>query len=694
MRKFYLIAMCILFGSLYAQVPQEIRSGEELEQLAGKTDAEIEDDTYWQRLTEYRKHPVDLNNASEEDLKLLGMLTDLQIKNFLQYRRLLGKLISVYELQAIPSWNLETIRQITAYVKINDQSSVIENFRSGWKGGDQYLLVRTSRVLEKSKGFKMSDEDSASHYLGNPQRIFFRYTYNYKSVLQYGILGDKDAGEQFFRGYQHQGFDFYSIHFFIRKNGIISALALGDFTANMGQGLIQWQTLAFSKSANVLAIKRQAAVLLPYHAAGEFNFHRGAGITLKKGRWEATGFVSFRKPSANLSKDSNSKQEVITSFDNSGYHRTKSENEGRNNIKQFVVGANINFSTPGWQIGFNAIHYSFSNSIQKQNEPYNLYAIRGNHWSDYSLDYSMTCRNVHFFGEIAIDETKSMAFIQGALISLTENLEAALLYRNISKGYQSLNADAFTENTNPGNEKGIYAGITVRPFPGCHLDGFFDIYQFPWLKYQSDAPTYGRDFFIDVFYQPEKNWSLYSRFKNESRQGNIAGTGMRTNPLGWSSRKDWRTEITVSTGNKLTVKGRAECLWLNNHTVLSQQGFLGLINLNYHPGFKTYGVSLGLQYFETDGYDSRIYVSEEDLLYSFSIPAYYGKGFRYYINTSRKLSSLFHPGRKERVHCEGSIRWGQTIYPGKPTIGSGLDLIKGDRKSEFKLQVFLSWQKS
>ena len=58
----------------------------------------------------------------------------------------------------------------------------------------------------------------------------------YKNLLQFGVVGDKDAGEQFFSGAQNLGFDFYSIHLFARNVGRIKALALGDFTVNMGQG--------------------------------------------------------------------------------------------------------------------------------------------------------------------------------------------------------------------------------------------------------------------------------------------------------------------------------------------------------------------------------------------------------------------------------------------------------------------------
>src|SRR5205085_6499667 len=67
-------------------------------------------------------------------------------------------------------------------------------------------------------------------YPGSPQRIFMRYKYVYPNLFQFGIIAEKDPGEQLFRGNQQQGFDFYSIHLFARNIGRIKSLALGDFT--------------------------------------------------------------------------------------------------------------------------------------------------------------------------------------------------------------------------------------------------------------------------------------------------------------------------------------------------------------------------------------------------------------------------------------------------------------------------------
>jgi len=285
----------------------------------------------------------------------------------------LGWIENVYELQRVPLWVVNTIRKLLPFVTTAMSLSLAEEASKRFSGGEHSLLLRVSQVLERSDGFDKST--SGTKYIGSPQKILFRYRYTYKNLLQFGLVGDKDAGEEFFKGAQKKGFDFYSFHFFARKIGIIQSLALGDFSVNMGQGLIQWQGLAFKKSADVIGVKRQAAVLRPYSSAGEFYFHRGAGITIKKGKLEGTAFASFRKLSANFVADTVNNEDFISSFLTSGYHRTSSENADRNNLTQTAFGGNIIYRGKNWHVGVNGIYYHFSLPVQKSDEPHTLYAI-------------------------------------------------------------------------------------------------------------------------------------------------------------------------------------------------------------------------------------------------------------------------------------------------------------------------------
>jgi len=648
------------------------------QQLENQTDAdqgETEDDTYLQELEHFRRNPLNINTADADELKKLRIVNDLKNSNLIFYRSRFGKLISIYELQAVPAWDVNTIRKLLPFVTAATPVSLAEEAGKRFTEGDHSLLLRVSQVLEKADGFNKST--GGTKYLGSPQRIFFRYRYTYKNLLQFGLVGDKDAGEQFLKGKQNKGFDFYSFHLFARKIGIIQALAIGDFSVNMGQGLIQWQGLAFKKSVDVMGVKRQSAVLRPYSSAGEFYFHRGAGITIKKGRIESTAFVSFRKLGGNFVADTVSNEDFISSFLTSGYHRTVSENQDRNNLSQTTIGGNIIYRGNRWQVGVNGIQYNFSLPIEKRNEPYNLYAISGKQWYNFSVDYSYTYKNLHFFGEAATDKNSHKAFINGLLLSVDSRVDISFVQRTINKGYQSINGNAFTENTYPTNETGFYAGITIRPAIGWRFDMYGDIYKFPWLKYLVDAPSNGKDYLAQVTYTPNRQVEIYTRFRNETKQSNQSDNTTATNFLATIPRQSWRTQLMYKINPSIALRNRIELLWYDNNGENRENGFLTFFDFIYKPMMKPISGVLRLQYFETDGYDSRIYAYENDVLYSYSIPAFSDKGFRYYLTMNYDLSKK----------VSFWLRWAQTIYKNRNTVGSGLDEIQGNRRTELKLQA-------
>ena len=75
-------------------------------------ESETEDDQFIQQLEYYKKNPLNLNTVTQELLINLRILSPLQIHHFLNYRKLFGELSSIYELQAVPLWDIETIKNI------------------------------------------------------------------------------------------------------------------------------------------------------------------------------------------------------------------------------------------------------------------------------------------------------------------------------------------------------------------------------------------------------------------------------------------------------------------------------------------------------------------------------------------------------------------------------------------------------
>ncbi len=657
---------------------------QQLENLTELTaDQEIEDDGFLQQMQYLFRHPVNLNKATMEELMELRLLTPLQMEYFLLYRKQFGNLLSVYELQAVPGFDIATIQKIRLYITVSDDVNLQTLIRKRLRGGTQSFLIRVSQQFEKSSGYQPDSNQARQKYQGSTQRLLVRYSYNWKKNLQYGFSGEKDPGEQFFKGKQKQGFDFYGFHFFIRNKGLLRALALGDFVVNLGQGLIQWQGLAFKKSADISFIKRQSEIFKPYQSAGEFNFHRGIAFTLAKSsrrgtNWQTSFFLSMRKLDANFVSDTLQQTiDYVSSLQSSGYHRTSNEIADKGVQRQLTIGGNIAYHSKKGQIGINAIQYYFKLPLIKENLPYNLFALSGKKWSNYSMDFSYTHKNWHFFGEAAITGNFDKALMASILLSTARQVDISLLYRTIQNKYQSLYSNAFTENSTVTNENGLFAGISIKASTAWTINAYIDVYRFPWLRYRVDAPGEGRDYQIQANYRPNKQLEIYSRYRIESKPINTDNENSSLRSVISKTRQNWRTQINYKINRNLTWRNRVEILWFDRKGIIPEQGFLTYSDILYKPLLKPYGIGIRCQFFESDSYNSRLYAFENDILYSFSIPAFYDKGLRFYLNAN------FDINKKMTIWA----RIARSVYSNKSLIGTGLDEIKGNKKTEFKLQL-------
>lgn len=665
MKGAWLIALLAFSLPLFAQDLPPVTE----EQLESLGEEDPEDDGLLQNLAFYQKHPLNLNTVTAEDLYPLRLLTALQIENFLRYRTRFGKLLTLYELQAVPGFDLPIIRRLLPYVRVGDPQTVTEKLAARLRGGSTAVLLRLSRVLERAKGYTAL---AGSHYTGDGNRLLLRGTYQYKNLLYYGFTGEKDAGEPFFRGAQKAGFDFYSVHFFARGLGTLKVLALGDYTVNLGQGLTQWQSLGYGKGADVAAIKRQAPVLLPYRSAGEFSFSRGAAATFQWGRWAVTGFLSYKKISGNLEVDS---AEHFTSFNTSGYHRTLLEMADRRQVGDFSGGGNVLYSQGALTLGLNAVGHRFSLPLQKRDAPYNYFALSGRSHFLTSVDYSYTAGNIHLFGEWAADRQLHWACIQGALISLDARVDLALVYRNLQKDYQAPFGNGFSENTLPGNEEGMYAGLQLRPAAGWQVAAYADFFRFPFLKYRVNAPAGGCDYLLQVSYAPDKKSLMTVRYRSETKPLNETGTAGAVSFPGGQHRQSLRLHFSTPLSPSVSIRGRTELAWFASSSK-AEEGYLSYVETVIRLLVKWNG-SLRLQYFETGSYDSRIYAFESDVLYSVSVPAFFDKGFRFYLNGSYDLHKRWTVW----------LRVARSVYPGKSTLGTGLETIPGNHKTDLKAQL-------
>ena len=366
----------------------------------------------------------------------------------------------------------------------------------------------------------------------------------------------------------------------------------------------------------------------------------------------------------------------ISSFSTSGLHRTSGELAERHNTEQWSYGGNLKYNTAAFKIGLNAVQHHFSKPIDRADAPYNLFAIEGRKWANTSLDYSYTYKNVYLFGEAAIDQKGSKAFLQGALASLHANADIALLYRNISAHYQSLYGNAFTESALPTNEQGLYIGITLRPLSTLRLQAYADYYRFPWLRFRIDAPGAGQDYLLQATYVPNKQWEGYARMRSETKTANSRPAGATMNEVHGVVRQSLRMHLSYKATKVLTLRTRAEGVVVKAPGASRERGFL-IYGEAFYKWTNRFSGNGRLQYFETGGFNSRIYVYESDVLYAYGIPAFSGRGWRYYVNLSYDVSKKI----------TAWLRWAHTRYGGQHTVGTGLEQSRGPHRNDVKLQL-------
>jgi hypothetical protein len=172
---------------------------------------------------------------------------------------------------------MTTIRVVLPFVKVSeDLFTPNVSFKEMMKNSSCELYIRNIRGLQQKVGYTEKENEDDNRYLGSPDKLFLRYRFRYLNKVSVGFTAEKDQGEEFFRGTQKQGFDYYSAHFFIKDFGRVKALAVGDYHFQIGQGLTLWSGLAFGKSVDISTVKRNAVGLRQYASADENNFLRGA----------------------------------------------------------------------------------------------------------------------------------------------------------------------------------------------------------------------------------------------------------------------------------------------------------------------------------------------------------------------------------------------------------------------------------
>lgn len=605
---------------------------DQVEDLLRDQDAEGMDfNTVLEDLQERTIHQLDINQCTGEDLAALRIWQPLDVANFLRYRENYGPFLSLYELQAVPGLELDEIKAILPYLKLAGNVNQKPFLKRMWTGNNN-LFLRWSRPY-------VSNESTRS-WLGGPDRMYIRYRHQSNAEFSYGFTAEQDPGEPFFADKNKTGFDFYSAHWFWRPRNHpwIKTLAIGDFTTSWGQGIVMLNGFGTRKGVFLTSIKQTRNGFNPYSGAEENNFHRGVAIETKPfPHIEVGAFASWNRKDANLNavdslQQENEELQGFSSLLTSGLHRTPSELADKDAILNFQSGISAKYLIKnGGHIGVQVLHDQIDRNFQGEVPAYRQFTAGQTIQQYISTDHSLTWRNLHWFGEWAVDQRGNTGFLEGLLVSLDRKLDAGLLFRRFSKGYSPRQGNPVAEFTGASNETGLMTNLEFRPGIRWTFQGYVDFYRSFWLRFGSVAPVSGVDHRWRITYNVKRKWSAYLEARWENTSGKEAPG---TSPLRENNQDHWQQyRLQLSTQINKTWEWRQRIDYgIYKEPGNESHGWALYEDLLFKPIQNPFSFTLRWSIFSTDGYDVRFYSFENDLLNSFSIPPYYGYGIRYYLN--------------------------------------------------------------
>ncbi len=625
MKKILLFILVFVIANLsFAQDPMLQKIVEDLLESTGEN---MSDETDFQEILDdlirLKQNPVPINTATSEELMRLHLLSDLQIDNLISFRQKTGTIYSIYEMASIDDFTPDILQKIEPFISFGSEAKTPAK-----KGASDDLFLRTSR------SFSYKSQSGSTENEGSPERYYLRLRHT-SANLEYGFTGEKDPGESFFSQSNKLGFDYNSAFLNFKVGKADNRIFAGDYHVRFGQGLVAWQGFSMGKSVETTQIFRSDQLVSSYSSSDENLFFRGLAGKFKYRNLIFSPFISLNRIDASV--DTLERNPYFGAFQTSGYHRTGSEIAGENAISQFTTGGHMSYTYERWVFGVTTVYNRFNVEMIRDAEPYNQFLPNGKENLVAGFDWKGSINKIYFYGEAATSANSGKALIAGLMLKPAPNAELSVVYRNINKTYFSFFSNAFTESSRINDEHALYFGLKFFPAPKWSVCAYVDFFKNKWIKYTTAAPSIGTEFMSQFSYNPSRQTSFYLRFFQEEKdQKEISGI-MKYNQSQLIKRI--RLNYAQILNEQISLKSRVELSYYSKSN--SEKGLLILQDIVYKPLNKPYTMNGRLSYFKTGGYNSRLYACENDVLYSFSVPALYGNGIRTFFNIQYKFTSSF-----------------------------------------------------
>ena len=620
-----------------------------------------------EELSNRLQEPVNLNSATREQLEQFPFLSDIQIEHLLAYIYIHGQMETIYELQLVEELDRQTIQYLLPFVcikAINNEPAFRWKtmLKDAGRYGKNEVLTRLDIPFYKRKGYEHT-------YLGPSVYNSVKYTFRYRDQLYAGGVAEKDAGEPFAALHNSYGYDYYSFYLLLQNCGRLKSLAVGNYRLSFGQGLVMSTDYLMGKTIYASSFNNRSTGIKKHSSTDEYNYFRGVATTVAlTKRLSVSAFYSHRNMDGVVTDGE------ITSVYKTGLHRSRKEADKKNLLTSQLTGGNVSYQQNHIRLGITGVYYVFNRPYEPELTGYSKYNIHGNHFYNLGIDYAYRWRRFSFQGETAIGK-QGWASLNRLQYSPVQDIQFMLIHRFYSYDYWAMYAHSFGEGSTVQNEQGYYVGLETTPFSHWRFFVSFDLFSFPWKKYRINKPSRGTDGLIQATFTPRTNLSMYLKYRYKQKERDLTGSkGTLTLPI---FHHQLRYRLNYSLNDVFSSRTTLDYNHFHSQDRAATKGYQVTQMIPSQLPWTRLFADVQGSYFCTDDYDSRVYVSEKGLLYTFYTPSFQGRGFRCAVRLRYELNK----------HWLFITKFGETIYLNRNEIGSGNDLIYGNKKADIQMQL-------
>ena len=678
MKTTQLLRLISIINSLFiipacsAQNPSENLMEEVLEDLSVNNDINnsvnsLNWENELEELSNRLQEPVNLNSATREQLEQFPFLSDIQIEHLLAYIYIHGQMETIYELQLVEELDRQTIQYLLPFVcikAINNEPAFRWKtmLKDAGRYGKNEVLTRLDIPFYKRKGYEHT-------YLGPSVYNSVKYTFRYRDQLYAEGVAEKDAGEPFAALHNRYGYDYYSFYLLLQNCGRLKSLAVGNYRLSFGQGLVMSTDYLMGKTIYASSFNNRSTGIKRHSSTDEYNYFRGVATTVAlTKRLSVSAFYSHRNMDGVVTDGE------ITSVYKTGLHRSRKEADKKNLLTSQLTGGNVSYQQNHIRLGITGVYYVFNRPYEPELTGYSKYNIHGNHFYNLGIDYAYRWRRFSFQGETAIGK-QGWASLNRLQYSPVQDIQFMLIHRFYSYDYWAMYAHSFGEGSTVQNEQGYYVGLETTPFSHWRFFVSFDLFSFPWKKYRINKPSRGTDGLIQATFTPRTNLSMYLKYRYKQKERDLTGSkGTLTLPI---FHHQLRYRLNYSLNDVFSSRTTLDYNHFHSQDRAATKGYQVTQMISSQLPWTRLFADVQGSYFCTDDYDSRVYVSEKGLLYTFYTPSFQGRGFRCAVRLRYELNK----------HWLFITKFGETIYLNRNEIGSGNDLIYGNKKADIQMQL-------